>query len=822
MEKLVTLKLGEGSLESGFPVILQISEADGRPTVEMTGSLPPAPALQHTFARWQVAYRSLGLPYRLEAQPEGFATNVSIIDDCREMAQRLNQLFNQWLRSEPFRPLQDKLLERLDPKDQVRLIVQTSQMAVQRLPWHTWSFCDRYLNAEVALGSLAFERVEQLRPRRSRVRVLAVFGHDQGLDLQTDQALLNRLPDADVVFLAEPDRPTLNARLWDPQGWDILFFAGHSSSQAASATDDATGRLYINSTDSLTIPELNHALRKAVERGLAITIFNSCDGLGLAQALGELSIPQVLVMAEPVPDYVAHEFLKSFLEAFARGEPFYLAVREAREKLHGLEGQFPCASWLPVIYQNLAESPPTWSAMTIPQKTAALGGAGDRSRQKQRLLFSTLLIAAATLGLRQFGLFQSWELEAFDQFMTLRRLEGTDNRLLVVEVTEADLQAQNSEQRTGSLSDAALSDLLRILEPMEPRLVGLDIYRDFPVRADQQVLARQLRSTPYLFNVCKVSTSEEPGIAPPPEITNPQRIGFSDFVDDADRLVRRHLLGLTPSPNSLCQASWSFSALLAMYYLAEEGIEAKFTPTGELQLGAVRLEPISSDFGGYQGMDAGGYQIGLNYRRLRSPRKIAETVTLSDVRSGRINPEAIRDSIVLIGSTASSSSDYWSTPNGETAGIFMQAQMISQLLSAVLDERPLIKAWRTELELLWITSWIALGGAISGWALLSPPGNSALSRLILGILASEVGLFAICWALLTNTGYWIPWSPPAAALVVTTVSALIATHAKAQNDATQQLIAQSDMIQDDMTRKNIAQNDATQNDPSQNMTPSTD
>lgn len=90
----------------------------------------------------------------------------------------------------------------------------------------------------------------------------------------------------------------------------------------------------LNAIDRLTIPQLKHALRKAIERGLNTAIFNSCDGLGLAADLADLHIPQVLVMREPVPDPVAHAFLQGFLKSFAVGNPFYIAVREVRERLH--------------------------------------------------------------------------------------------------------------------------------------------------------------------------------------------------------------------------------------------------------------------------------------------------------------------------------------------------------------------------------------------------------------------------------------------------------------------------------------------------------
>jgi hypothetical protein len=101
-------------------------------------------------------------------------------------------------------------------------------------------------------------------------------------------------------------------------------------------------------------------LTQSINHGLKLTIVNSCDGLGLANELADLQIPQMIVMRQPVPDAVAQAFLSSFLQRFAQGQPFYQAVRTAREQLHDLEDQNPCASWLPVIIQNPATLPPTW------------------------------------------------------------------------------------------------------------------------------------------------------------------------------------------------------------------------------------------------------------------------------------------------------------------------------------------------------------------------------------------------------------------------------------------------------------------------------
>lgn len=56
----------------------------------------------------------------------------------------------------------------------------------------------------------------------------------------------------------------------------MLFFAGHSQ------TEGETVRIYINenkTNNSLTIEQLEEALKAAIDKGLKLAIFNSCDGL---------------------------------------------------------------------------------------------------------------------------------------------------------------------------------------------------------------------------------------------------------------------------------------------------------------------------------------------------------------------------------------------------------------------------------------------------------------------------------------------------------------------------------------------------------------
>ncbi len=785
MDKRVTLKLNAGTLETGFSVSLQIGDEDTVPEVEISGSLPPSPALKFLYQRWQAAYRRLGSPTRLEADT-GFVTNVSIIGDCLSLAEELKQTLNQWLRSETFRPIQEKLLERLAPADTVRLILQTPTGLVQRLPWHLWEILSRYARLEIALSTPAYEKVSvPISCPREKVRILAIIGHSQGLDIESDQALLNRLPNAEVHFLLAPNRQTLNATLWDPKGWDILFFAGHSATRpctsgALVADPEPVGQIFINNIDALTIEQLKHALSKALTRGLKIAIFNSCDGIGLAEALADLKISQILVMREPVSDPVAHAFLKSFLEAFARREPMTLAVKEAREKLQGLEGQYPCASWLPTLFQNPAERPPTWSTLSQTPPTRSIDVAAGNSPPRQarqsvgvaRILPIHILTIVVIILLRNFGVFQGWELKAFDQFLHLRSAEAPDGRIVIVMVTEADVRAQDPEDRRGSLSDSALMALLNHLNPMGPHSIGLDNYRDYPVRANQPALATAFAEQENLFVVCKGSThSEIDGIPPPPEVPN-RRIGFSDFPNDGDDIVRRHLFSFKQAPTSPCQSTYALNTLLALNYLESQGFAATVSPEGELRVGNTLFKTLNPTSGSYRNMDASGYQLFLNYRNLDRPEEIAEVITLTELLAGKVAPESIRDRIVLIGTTADSFGDNWQTPYGQTKGVFMQAQMISQLISAVLNNRALITDWPNWAEVAWIVFWASTG---SFWVLvLRASKNHFLRKLVLGLLVSELALLSLCWLLFAKAHTWVPWVSAAIAPIAVVSSAPIA------------------------------------------------
>ncbi|WP_414588515.1 CHASE2 domain-containing protein [Scytonema sp. PCC 10023] len=782
MTKLVVLRFGKGSFEAGFEVTLQIGEENSRPHSEVTGELPPNIELPLDFNRWQAIYRSLDFSGRPIGLPKP-TTQIFRVEECVQAAKQLGDRLNCWLGSESFRPMREKWLEKLLTSDAIRVILQTQEYQLQKLPWHLWELVERYPNAEIGLSAPTYEQVRLPSRATATVKILALLGDSTGIDISADRALLEQLPDAKIDFLVEPAREDLTDNLWQ-QNWDILFFAGHSSTQSAGET----GQIYINQTESLTISQLKYALKQAVERGLKLAIFNSCDGLGLAREFAPLQIPQLIVMREPVPDRVAQTFLKHFLQAYARGKSLYLAVRQARERLQGLEGQFPCATWLPVIYQNLAEVPPSWRELVGREGDREIGrqGGGERLRlypkneaknSKLHLLWlicASLAITGLVMGVRYWGMLQPFELQAFDQLQRLRPDEKPDSRLLVVTITEEDVQSQPQEERRGSLSDESLLKLLEKLQAYQPQAIGLDIYRDYAVRRDLPALAALMQNSASadptqegrLIAVCQVSDTQprRPGIPPPPEIPQ-ERLGFSDVAVDPDSIVRRHLLALTPPPSSPCKASYALSVQLALRYLAARNISLEFTTDGAWKLGKTSFKPLEAHTSGYQGIDASGHQIMLNYRSHRSLQEFVPQVTLTEVLAGKVNSSGVKDRIVLIGTVAESFQDYSSTPYStneggmqKIPGVILQAQMISQLLSAALDGRPLLWAWSVWQETIWVWGWSLTGGLLT-WYIRRP--------LYLGIAAGVAiaCLYGVCLVIFIQWGAWIPLVPSAIALI---------------------------------------------------------
>lgn len=367
MKKQVILTVMEGSFEQGFPVNLEIRE-DVTPFSLIWGDVGRLPALGDieildSLNDWQLnfARNNDGCISRIKVQGAG----AEALNE--QAAENLASNINQWLNSSEkcWRTILDGLQQHLQPNDEIRVILQTDDANLRRLPWPAWNlFWETYHHSEISLSTLTVKppSFKQSDCRKSAVRILAVFGNNDGINIGFDRKVLDSLTErgAEITPLNKPQKAELLECLRDAQGWHIFFFAGHSS----TLPDGQIGEFEISDSESISIDDLKNAMKSAIAKGLQLAIFNSCDGLGIANQLAKLYLPQSIVMREVIADEAAQKFLQDFLTAFANNQLLYTAVAEARRKLADDKNKrFPGISWLPVICQNPAVEPLMWKQL---------------------------------------------------------------------------------------------------------------------------------------------------------------------------------------------------------------------------------------------------------------------------------------------------------------------------------------------------------------------------------------------------------------------------------------------------------------------------
>jgi len=382
--------------------------------------------------------------------------------------------------------------------------------------------------------------------------------------------------------------------------------------------------------------------------------------------------------------------------------------------------------------------------------------------EDRRVFLSSSIIAACIIFLRLMGLLQSWEWEAFDQFFRLRPALPRDERVLIVGIGEADIQKIGK----WPIPDGVMAQLLEKIHTLQPRAIGLDIYKNIPVPPGHGKWLEATHTIPNLIGIEQLGSEGKVGVAPPPILRDEDRVGFNNVIFDADGKVRRSLLywHINGKPRT------SFALKLALIYLKAEGIEPESAEgnSNYLQLGKGVFRRFGTNDGGYIRTDARGYQILANFR---GGGDNFRTVSMTQMLSGKVPPEWVRDRIVLIGSTAPSLKDFFFTSYSQRnfvgtaqqiSGVELQANFISQILDAAKGKPVLIHVWSELAEALWLWAWSWLG-AILIWR------STSVKQSIITILLAAITLgFTTYLAFLIS--WWIPLIPSMLGFVVSAIT----------------------------------------------------
>lgn len=382
-------------------------------------------------------------------------------------------------------------------------------------------------------------------------------------------------------------------------------------------------------------------------------------------------------------------------------------------------------------------------------------------------IFCILCIAIGSIfTAKEAGWLQTFEWMIFDLFVQVRPQEPVDRRIVIVALEEADIKSLGYP-----VSDRILANLLNKIKSQKPTAIGLDIYRDIPVLEGNAELVKVFETTPNLIGIQKVGRDEP--ISPPPALKKLGQVSTVDVLPDGDRKLRRVLLypqveGSENVPN--------LGLALAYKYLEKQGIMPQYGPNDYLQLKNTVFFPFQEDDGGYSNTDAGSYQMLISYR---GPSRSFVTVSFSDVLNGKISPNLMQDRIVLVGANAESVKDIFFTPYSQnllttpdfTSGVEVKANITSQIIASVLDNRPLFKFLPEYLEnigILLLTS----SAIVLVWS--AKPNNYKrfatvfTTKVILITFCYASGIVIICYVAFLN-GFWLPVFLPVSQLIVSSL-----------------------------------------------------
>lgn len=401
MSWTVILALGFGSLTGGFPLVTAQLKKQGKTVYQFRGSLPPAPEVEEMQRRWTsicAGVKSSRNSSRIKIKGAG-KTNISE-DNPEAVCQGLKTEMNKWLESDDFfKKIEVKLRTEIrDRSEFVEIFLECDNSKIWQLPWDVWKFRDIYCNCEIIVSSPEYGTVTQQAtapgmPLPSQGRILGVSGNSKGINVEKDTEEITRyLGDrCELQFIKEPTIQELHDKLFDEKGWQVFFYAGHGDCDENAAN----GLLYINQNDSVTLEPLKGGMKQAICKGLQLLIFNSCSSLGIAADLVAegISLPSVIVMRAPLPDAIAHAFVKSLFRYLALGELLFVAVRKAKDDLLRWEKDFPGASSIPVLCQH-----PTFEGLKLlelgcdrPVVAATEDVAGDRPYNDISIVISNLM-----------------------------------------------------------------------------------------------------------------------------------------------------------------------------------------------------------------------------------------------------------------------------------------------------------------------------------------------------------------------------------------------------------------------------------------------
>jgi adenylate cyclase len=405
-------------------------------------------------------------------------------------------------------------------------------------------------------------------------------------------------------------------------------------------------------------------------------------------------------------------------------------------------------------------------------------------------LIAGLVFFSAVIGARELGWLQGLELALHDAYAhnTVRTDEHRPD-VVMLYVTEGDIR----ELGHWPISDRELARALQLLVDGGARIIGLDIYRDLPVPPGEANLEALLQSHSNIIAVHKFGEPDADGISGPwplRALSSPSREGFNDVIPDTNGRVRRGLLFMDDGSGG--PVDYAFALRIALLALSREGTFPAADPEHRdwMRLGAATFRPFEGRDGGYVRADDAGYQILLNSSRDHAGLSSFDLLTLLE---GDVDPELIRDRIVMVGSNAQSLRDFFHLPSTgadeQVAGIALHGHIVQQLLDSARGRLATIRVLSEWQETSLVLALVVIGSAMGLGVRWLGMGPTSIAGVAL------VGFWSVAWGGLVAYGssLWIPMVGPSLAWTSTFLATSVWTSSRdrALREALVQLVPDS-------------------------------
>lgn len=524
--------------------------------------------LKLKYQEWQRIYLRFynnGMRGRVEDVGSLVAPPVDWNSQLIQAEAQLLAAFHHWLRSAELYEIRATIAQATTNID---VFLTCHPLDLARLPWEVWEFGAEFGKSstrKMRIVRTALNRKEAVNHRRrnGKAKILVILGDETGLNFQAEKKAIAALGSlVETTFIGWQPAVNINElktqivqEIAADSGWDILLFLGHSNESSLTG-----GEIAIAPHVALSISEIEQSLITAKSKGLQFAIFNSCQGLSIANKLIDLGLSQVAVMREPIHNDVAKDFLTQFIQALANYQDVQEALITAAQYLQ-IEKHltYPSAYLIPSLFRYPESDLFRLQPSGIRQLIQSL----QPSRQ-EAIALAIILFISLLLPVQNFLLQRRLLVQAIYRQLT-NQVETTNNQppVLLVQIDEESIRkAKISNPKP--LDRKYLASLVDKLVANQAKVVGIDYLLDRHQEQSDRFLANSIQTAvsqpqPTWFVFAATSNTKGEWLQTLPNIAslNWSLQGEIEFLPGYMQLFAIDDLQAQP---------WYFSSLLTLSY----------------------------------------------------------------------------------------------------------------------------------------------------------------------------------------------------------------------------------------------------------------